>query len=83
MKMMSSLHHHYSSALTVVNKQWPELLREQDFLATPEGWGKMLALVPDSGVREMLDREWKDNPTMTSTERWSRFYSEIKVSLSS
>lgn len=75
---MFSLHYH-RSALEVVNKHWTELLREQDFLATPEGWEKMLALVPE-GVRDMLDREWKDNPMMTSTDRWNRLYTEIKVS---
>ena len=71
---------HYSSALEVVNKHWAELLREQDFLATPEGWGKMLALVPE-GVRETLDREWKDNPMMSSTDRWDRLCTEIKACL--
>jgi len=74
---MLSLHCH-SSALKVVDKHWAELLREQDFLATPEGWGKMLALVPE-GVREALDREWKDNPMMSSTDRWNRLCTEIKA----
>ena len=47
------------SALKVVNKHWTQLLEEQDFLATPEGWRKMLVLVPDK-IREMLKQEWQE-----------------------
>ena len=64
------------SALKIVNKHWKQLLEEQDFLATPEGWHKMLALVPDK-VREVLDQEWQETE-MASTEKW-RLCAEVKV----
>ena len=67
------------SALKVANKHWIQLLEEQDFLATPEGWRKMLALVPDK-VRGLLDQEWREKE-MTSIEKWDRLYTEVKVNL--
>ena len=39
----------------------------------------MLALVPKSVATE-LDKEWQDNRTMTSTERWRRLKYELRVS---
>ena len=65
------------SALKVANKHWKQLLEEQDFLATPEGWRKMLALVPDK-VRETLDQEWQEKET-TSIAKWKRLRNEVKV----
>lgn len=67
------------SALKVVNKHWTQLLEEQDFLETPEGWRKMLALVPDK-TRGMLDQEWQETK-MTSSERWDRLCTVVKVNL--
>ena len=69
------------SALKVVSKHWTQLLEEQDFLATPEGWRKMLALVPDK-TREMLDQEWQETET-TSITKWRRLRTEIKVNFGS
>ena len=69
------------SALKIVSKHWTQLLEEQDFLATPEGWRKMLALVPDK-TKEMLDQEWQETET-TSITKWRRLRSEVKVNFGS
>ena len=69
------------SALKVVNKHWTQLLEEQDFLATPEGWRKMLALVPDK-TREALEQEWQETET-TSITKWRRLLREVKVNMGS
>ena len=65
------------SALKIVNKHWKQLLEEQDFLGTPEGWRKMLALVPNK-VKEMLDQEWQETE-MPSIQKWRRLLAEVKV----
>ena len=81
-KVPSSAHVHmyipFSSSLEIINGYFKQLLEEQDFLATREQWSKMLALVP-RGVASELDKEWQDNCTMTSTERWRRLRYELRV----
>ena len=69
----------HSSSLEIIDGYFVGLLEEQDFLATREQWSKMLALVPKSVATE-LDKEWQDNQTMTSTERWRRLKYELRVS---
>ena len=69
----------HSSSLEIIDGYFVSLLEEQDFLATREQWSKMLALAPKSVAVE-LDKEWEDNRTMTSTERWRRLKYELRVS---
>ena len=67
-----------SSSLEIIDGYFNELLEEQDFLAMREQWTKMLALVPKNVASE-LDKEWQENCTMTSTERWRRLKYELRV----
>ncbi len=57
---------------------FPSLLEEQDFLATPEQWDKMLALAP-AKVRDRLKEEWAEHTEMSSLDRWKRLTTELKV----
>lgn len=73
------IHPSISSALEIIRPYFPKLLREQDFLGTPETWGKVLQLVPDKIARS-LDEEWSCDPSMSSWDRWGRLKNELKQS---
>lgn len=47
---------HFSSySLEIIERYFPELVADQEYLSTPERWSKMLALLPgDSILSEMI-----------------------------
>ena len=66
----------YSSAIKIIDPYFHQLLEEQDFLASPDRWNKILALVPPKTATE-LNEEWLANP-MSSKNRWGRLVQELK-----
>ena len=68
----------FRSALKVVEEYFPQLLEEQEFLAVPKQWNKILALLP-SKIRDSLNEEWEEHPEMSSLDRWRRIRTEMKV----
>ncbi|XP_064110428.1 DNA primase small subunit-like [Macrobrachium nipponense] len=51
------------------------ILEDQDFLSTPELWGKILALIPDTEIREALNRTMPQ--CVNSRQRWNTIQAEI------
>ncbi len=65
-----------SSAIEIIEKHFPKLMEEQEFLSTPERWNKILAFIPSNKASE-LNREWLET-SMTSLDRWKRLKYEVK-----
>ena len=59
-----------SSALKIVNHYFTTLLKEQDFLSSPERWNKILRLIPPKFALS-LNEEWQESPS-SSCDRWGR-----------
>ncbi|KAJ3161434.1 primase, DNA, polypeptide 1 (49kDa) [Geranomyces michiganensis] len=55
------------------------VLVEMNSLATRPRYQKILALVPDAGIRTRFDEEWK-NAQGSSTERWKKLLVEMRRS---
>lgn len=51
------------------------MLEEQDFLGDAEGWGKVLALIPDQTLRQSLETLMPQ--CSSSKQRWSTIQSEV------
>lgn len=51
------------------------VLEEQDLLGDAEGWGKVLALIPDQTLRQSLETLMPK--CSSSKQRWSTIQSEV------
>jgi len=63
--------------LSVIEGYFEELLEEQEFLATPEQWRKMLALIPKK-FSDSLDKEFAES-SLSSLDKWRRLKNDVKV----
>lgn len=63
-----------SNSLEIVEKYFPDLVKEQDYLSTPERWSKMLALLPGD-MRSSLEKEFTEY-SQDSLHRWGRIQTE-------
>ncbi|XP_068245824.1 DNA primase small subunit [Palaemon carinicauda] len=72
----SKLHPSVKRALNIARSYFEEIiLEDQDFLSTPELWGKTLAMIPDAGVREALEKTMPK--CANSKQRWNTIEAEI------
>ncbi|KAI9591659.1 hypothetical protein BDF19DRAFT_454206 [Syncephalis fuscata] len=46
------------------------VLEKQDILGEPSQWRKVLDIISDDGIRQTLNKQWTDNSTQDSVERW-------------
>lgn len=61
-----------------MDRYFPSLLREQDFLGTKEAWEKLLNLLP-GGVQHTLRTEFEEDIGKGSEHRWGRIRQEVCV----
>lgn len=66
----------YRSAEEIIDNYFGGLVKEQDFLSSPDQWGKILALLP-SNLASNLDQEWRESPR-SSYDRWGRLKAELR-----
>ncbi|XP_065920696.1 DNA primase small subunit-like [Dysidea avara] len=68
-----------SYSLEIIEKYFNDLVKDQEYLSTPERWSKMLALLPGD-IRNNLDKEFAESQ-QDSLHRWGRICAECyKVS---
>ncbi|XP_026742626.1 DNA primase small subunit [Trichoplusia ni] len=69
-----NLHTSIRRALTVIDKYFDQLLKDQEFLSTTDRLDKMLKMIPDETLRSQVQKSLESMPE-TSLERWKMFQS--------
>ncbi|KAI8901127.1 hypothetical protein BC833DRAFT_579055 [Globomyces pollinis-pini] len=53
------------------------MLKDMGVLESKEQWSKVLAIIPDESYRKQLDREWTENPSLSSMQKWDQLRSML------
>ena len=61
----------------MIEKEFKQLVEEQDILSCPEEWKKILALLPGK-TQQQLNTEWNEKEE-SSWERWKSVLRECKL----
>ncbi|KAI8601148.1 hypothetical protein EDD21DRAFT_375246 [Dissophora ornata] len=70
-KLPNVLHPSLSRSYEIIHDHFENLVFEsQGILDAPERWEKMLAIIPDEGVKAQIRTEWEDAPGRDPSQKW-------------
>ncbi|XP_073944138.1 DNA primase small subunit isoform X1 [Choristoneura fumiferana] len=72
-----NLHSSIRRALTVIDKYFEDIVRDQDFFATPEKLQNLLKMIPDENLRSQVQTNLVKS-TAPSLEKWHSFVNLVE-----
>jgi len=60
-KLRDPIHPSLAQALEVVEPEFEQYCEEQGLLETQDRWTQILAMIPEAGIRQELDEQWRNS----------------------
>ncbi|ORX58229.1 putative DNA primase small subunit [Hesseltinella vesiculosa] len=80
-KLMKILHPSLERSYKTIEPYFESLiLDQQGVLDTKEEWTKMVSILSDANIRDQLNNEWSNNPSLSGAEKWDQLVQAVHQS---